>query len=254
MTDGEEERTIPWIDRLEARHAWMHDAGGYALRNGIRSYPRCMLVAPDGVVVWFGEPRNLDDAVVEKHLTGAIDVPLWKWPKEVSAVSSALAQRRWGVALVTAGRLGRADESLAPWRDRAVALVETLLAGVERAFEGSDVLGAWEAAYWFRSELRGTSLESRVEEIVKRIQDDAGTMAMYETQTRLRELTSRVAADVPAAREIIAALEKVAKENPGTVAARDATNGVRYWKSMIGAGHLPAKAAEKPAGEEADGS
>lgn len=257
VTDGDEERTFPWIERLGARHPWARNTGMFALRNGIRDYPKALLVAPDGVVVWTGHPASLDEEVLTKNLEGSLDIPLWNWPAELNDVRTAIATRRWGAALTAAGKLAREKGDLAPWRDRTVALVETLLSGVERTFKGGDVLGAWEAAYWFQAELKGTSLESRIGEIVKTIREAPGTVAMWKVQTNLREVMQRSAADVPAARANMAELAAIAKAHPGTVAAQDAVNGVRFWETMIAGGNLPDPSKEggkekKAAGDDAE--
>jgi peroxiredoxin len=146
VADDAREETKAWAERHGVGYAWAHDDdGGLQRALGIGGIPYAVLIAPDGTIVWRGEPDQLHDGTIEEHLDGALTTPSWQWEESLSEARDAVAAGRLGAALASL-RQGEAerDESLAT-AQQAISVLMRIGARERGRFEArlerGDLLG-----------------------------------------------------------------------------------------------------------------
>jgi AhpC/TSA family len=89
VTGEGESETSAWIEKHGAKYAYAYASNIDGVLKTIRAggYPHSALVDASGVVVWTGHPAELSDEMIEQHLVGVINTPLYEWPKAANKVA-----------------------------------------------------------------------------------------------------------------------------------------------------------------------
>ena len=109
LTSEARDRTDAWVEAREIAFAYGFESGDVARSLGVRSFPVAFLVAPDGRIVWEGHPRGVDAKLLDQHLEGALEKPLYEWEGDAVAIREAYLAGRYADALRAAVELARED-------------------------------------------------------------------------------------------------------------------------------------------------
>jgi thiol-disulfide isomerase/thioredoxin len=206
-----------WLERFGAEYAHAYDPTlAVQIELGFNPLPFAILIDATGLVVWRGNPTELEEATLDAALASAISLPAHAWPEEAEPVRAALGEGRLGSALRGAHRIG--DAELA--RELG-ALLETAIDArlqlVEAAFERGDYLTVEEVALRL---VRDTPPETaeRFGRFLERLAEDAARRDVLDGQRELAVLWGGVA-DVgsrTAAEELRAEIEAFGSAYEGT--------------------------------------
>ena len=216
LTSEGAKRTEAWIEAKGAKFAYAYDRGGLAKQLGVRGIPASFLVGPDGKIVWQGHPSGVNDALVTKHLEGALTKPLYEWDGAAKKIKSAFLDGQFGKALAEAAKLAEKD----PFGEEAGRIVrqvlESRVASLEAAIEKGDVLTAYEGAKALAKGLKGLPEQDRVEAISKRISKDKELRAQMKAQEKVLKITAETPRRKKECDAQMDALKKLLKGKEGT--------------------------------------
>lgn len=235
MTDGDAARTKPWVESLEVEYAYGHDHEfPWVFAYNIWTYPYCLLVAPSGAVVWGGHPAKLDESTIRKHLKTAIRKPLFEWPKALAPVRSAIAERKFKVALERMKELASRD----PRYESYVADVERLITnrvdGLKAALSVGDYATVLEMGDVVQAELEDLPGEMEAVKICGSVFDDDAAVTIWNAQTRLRRLRAQIPQTRKEADELLGRIEKLVKAHPDTAVEVEGRMAVGVIKKISG--------------------
>lgn len=226
-------QTDPWVAKHGAKYAYAYDKGNSLGRQlGITGLPGAVLVDPSGTVVWKGHPSGLTDAVVEKHLGGALPKPLWEWPKVAAPVAKAISAGKFKNALAAAQKIANDPEG-GEYAGLVEAAIEARATAVEKAFESGDYLRAQQMATLAKKALSGLPQAKRVSEVLSATKRGEAKSVIklqkkvLKARDEIRKLRSRKKVD-----EAIDGLRRVAKKGAGTAAERDAEDLIAELEKM----------------------
>lgn len=219
MTEEGKRDTEKWVEAKRARYPYGYDPKGKVRRLfEAPGFPHAILIDPQGVVVWKGHPGTLSKALVEKHLAGALEQPLWSWPASAKKVRVAVQKGQLGKALEEARALGAEGEPLVGQLERFVA---AKVASLEADVEAGDWLAVDERGKRFLSELDGLPALERVKAARAKLESDEKARAVLDAQREVRKLMAGKIKKADHAR-IEKKLAAIRADLPGTAAARDA--------------------------------
>lgn len=212
--------TQSWIEAKHVSYAYAYDKGGkLAGKLGVSGIPHAFLIDPQGKIVWEGHPGSLSEAVIEKAIVGALAKPLFELPASASGVRSALGKRNYAAALAEARKLGADGAEL----ERAVqGLVSARVQGMKSALEAGDLLGAQEAATALEKELEGLPEANEPGPVLARIEADKDAEKRIAAQKKVRAIGELELGKKGEVEKAIADLRRIAKDLPGSFAARQA--------------------------------
>ena len=102
MTHEPKGPTEGFIQDTGARFGYAYETSLKLMRAlGAGGFPSAYLVDPMGTVVWGGHPAELDAATIQRHLDGALRVPMWEWPKSVSRAKKYVQKGEFAKALAS---------------------------------------------------------------------------------------------------------------------------------------------------------
>lgn len=233
--DSEGKRlTIDWVEKHGAEYAYAYfDGSALSRAVGQRAWPHATLIAPDGTVVYSGNPGGLTDSLIEQHLEGAITKPLFQWDDAVSKVADALRAKELGKALKEAQKLaekGVADSDVA--LATAQTMVDAAVRSVESTFEEGNFLDAHTNAERFVKQLKGLDAEARLEEIIEHCESDETAKTVMKAQQQLRSLLGKRLRKKRDADSLIDKLRAMATEHEGTYVVVEAENAIRELEAV----------------------
>ena len=213
MTSESQKSTEPWVEEHKVAFPYAYDKSAKLMGRFAQGLPSAILIDPSGTVVYRGHPNRLDNATVEAALGGALKTPLWKWPDSADAARKAFAKRQFAKAL-----------DKAPDEDVASAIREVIkgsLARLSALHQEGDYLAATEMASDLTKEFSGLPESDTAKEVLEKIKDDEQAQKILKAQQKIAKMRAgRIKkGKIP---RMIDELEEIAKELPGTAAARDA--------------------------------
>lgn len=219
VTGEGKNETEKWVADKGAHYAYGYDKGGkISSFFGVRGIPHAVLIDPNGTVVWSGGPGGLSDSMIEQHLQGALELPLWKWPEQAKKARQAVQKRQFAKALEEARALG--DEG-AKYVTAIESVVRGKAAGLEKAAQDADWLTVEERAKELEKELAGLPELEKVKSVLGQLKGDKQAQAVLAAQKEVRKLVSGKIkkGDIP---KIEKKLKEIGAEFQGTGASRDA--------------------------------
>ena len=220
VTSEGEKETTKWVQGKHAKYAYAYDkSGALASAFGVRGIPHAVLVDVNGTVLWSGHPGQLDEALLEKAVSGALKKPLWELGKDEAGVRKALLADDLAQAAKAAEAAGpESAELVRAWIDSRVAAVES-------AVERGDYRVAVTVGDRAAKALAGLPEADKVAALVDGVRKDPERKALLRAQETLGELETAAlsAQGRKKTAEIAAKLEKLAADHPGTSVAERAT-------------------------------
>jgi hypothetical protein len=235
-------QTEKWIEDKQAQYAYAYfdKSGGMIPLLGKASYPQAILVNPLGEIVWQGHPVGLSEAVIEEHLTGALPMPLFEFPKGASKVASALVK----------DQLGKALDAAKTYSEREGEQAAEILAAVEGHVDlrVGAITAAFEAGDFLQVTARGEPLVDALDDedpraielaaLLERVEDDEAAQGVIDAQEKLLELMEGLdrLKKKDQANSLIEKLQELAAEHPDTFvvgAAEAAIKRVRVLKAQL---------------------
>jgi len=230
VTSEGRQKTEQWIESKGAEYAYAYDQGG-KLKSwfGIRGIPHAVLVDATGTIVWRGHPGKLTEEIVEESLGGALRLPMWEWPEVVrKKVGKYFLRRQSAKALAEAEKLG---ETAAPVRAELSGLVAGLASSVRALHAEGNYLSARLNGERCKKELAGLPQADEIEEVLRSIKADKQAQTILKAQQKVRKtLGGKIKKASFAKHE--KAFRKIMQDLPGTVAAREAQEGLKTLQEM----------------------
>jgi hypothetical protein len=223
VTDESKSNTEPWVEKHKMKFAYGYDKNG-ALKRELKltGYPTAWLVDASGTIVWQGHPGSLNPGIIEKHLAGALSVPMWEWPDAFSGVAKALKKRQYAKALEEAEEVAQSETDGAKIRDAIRSMIAGRIAATRKAYEAGDYLTASELAQSAKKELKGLPEGDEAAEIASKISKDREAATIAKAQKMVRRIIDEQVRSKKDAEKQIAQLEQIARKYPETAAAREA--------------------------------
>lgn len=235
MTDGDKERTLPWIKELEVEYAFGYDhTFPWVFAYNVWTYPYCLLVAPSGAVVWGGHPEKLDERILRKHLEAAIKKPLFAWPKELAEVRAAIRERKFKVALERVSAVAERRPELASYVADVRKLIRNRVAGLNAALKAGDYATVLDIGDRVQSELQDLPEEDEAAKLTNAVFDDDDAILIWNAQAKLRRLRSRQPRTRKEADELTQLVQALMKEHPGTAVEKEGRMAVGVYKKIRG--------------------
>ena len=224
----------PWLTGNRAQYPYAFDAElSLQIGLGFRALPFAVLLDATGVVVWQGNPGELDVDLVEQLIENAQDAPAYLWPESASPVRAALSNEDWTEALEAAAGLETPHLST-PLGKFVGHVVARRAAVLQQAMERGDYLLADRVAGSLLTGLKEGSERDVAERARAAIASDkqatavlAALREMQELWLGVSEVTTRAAAG-----ELNARLQAIASGHPGTYVVRQAELHARALKAL----------------------
>ncbi len=241
VTGESKSETENWVEDKDAQYAYAYFKGREIMSvMGAGGYPHAVLVDPLGEIVWDGHPAGLTAAVIEEHLTGALPVPLFDFPKGASKVASALGKDQLGKALDAAKAYAAKDgeqsaEILAAVEGHVDLRVGTITTANARGnylkvvTQGEELLDALDDEDPRAVELAG---------ILETVKDDDAAQDVIDAQKKLEKLLGGLGKlkKKDQANSLIEKIEDLVEDHPDTyvvTAGEVAIKRVRVLKAKL---------------------
>jgi hypothetical protein len=181
--------TDKWVAKTDAKFAYGYDKGSQLGRwFGVRGIPHAVLIDPNGVIVWRGNPSTLKAKTIEPHLEGALSRPISDWPESASKVVKQLGKREYKKAL------GEAEKLDGEERTDILASLDSLFNGKRNAVEGwmktADYLAVEEYGKAYAKQLKGLPQGDAIKDVLDRLDDDDDAQDMLDAQRKVAKLMS----------------------------------------------------------------
>ena len=234
MTSSREDRekTENWVEKRGVEYPYAWDPGGSLMGwFGVRGIPHAVLVAPSGEIVWRGHPSQLEESLLEKTLSSALETPIW----EVQEIYTPLSEGRYADAIAAADKLGDGSNGA-----KIAALlrgkVSSKMASIEKAHEAGDFLTALKVSEKVAKELAGLPEAVKAAEIMQAIEQDADAQRIITGQIQLRTLVEKVdqVRTMSAAKALLEELKKTGESYKGTIVQRHARKAVKRLEQRMG--------------------
>lgn len=229
MTSETASSTEPWIEQHKAKYAYCYDKAGKMMSAvGASGYPSAVLVDPAGNIVWQGHPSEVNAAIIEPALKGAMPKPLWEWPDDAKKVKKAVIKRNLAEALQEATALGEPGTEV---RVAIEGLIAGKLASLKAAQEEKDWLRVDVLGDELSRSFKGLPQEAEVATIVAALKADKEAQTILAAQERVAKV---FAGDIKRKQidKLKKDLQKIAEEHPGTAAERDAKAGIEELEKL----------------------
>lgn len=235
MTDGDREKTVPWIQELQVSYPYAHDTGYAWVRAfNVFVYPYALLVDPAGVVVWAGHPKDLDEKLLKETLEGSITMPLPEWPAEAGEVKAAVLEDEFGKARKLARGLAEGKPELKQVADAVESLIRAELKGVRAVLATGDFAGALDRSQALRVSLGDEAPEAKdLGAIRDTVVDHPRGFAVVGAQRRVARIFEQLPSTRAAGEDLIAELKGIQKDYEGTIAAREAAMALNLFQRLI---------------------
>jgi thioredoxin-like negative regulator of GroEL len=197
---------------------------------GVRGIPHAVLVDPGGTVRWRGHPGQLSASTIEAALEGALEVPLWDWPKEAKRVRKYLAAGTLGRALAEAEKVlakGGPEYVLETVRDRVDARGRRM----ETAFEAGDYFTAQRVAEQVAKDLKGRAEGERADALLAQIEADPEKGEIAELLGEVHELVTEPVRNTRDAERRIRRLQKLRERHPNALVEAKAKAGIEQLRA-----------------------
>ena len=230
MTGESKSLTEPWIAKHGATYAYGYDKGMKLMSKvGATGYPSAALIDENGVLVWQGSPTQVTDSLIRSVLPAALDLPVWEWPESAAKARKSFAKGDLAKALGEAAKLG---EDGAAVHTALKGVVAGKVAGLTAMMEGGDWLAVETRIERLEKSLKGLPEHDQVEAAAKTLKKDKVAQEILAAQKKVQKMLSGKIKKGQIA-GIQKKLARIAKDLPGTAAARDAENGVRALRSKV---------------------
>lgn len=223
MTDESQSETDAWIKKHSASYAYGY-SGEFIRNMEVSGYPTAFVISPAGEVLYNGSPSGVTDALIEKHLDGALSIPSWDWPKEAKATKKALLKNNLAKAITLASALDQngvenGTEILAAVKKLAAGRAQAIMAAAEKGdFLAVDAMGKT-----LKKALKGLpEMETVNEALAKAKTSEAKKTKKGQKAVRKALEDAKKARTKKKAQAVVDALEKIAKKYSGTYAATEA--------------------------------
>lgn len=178
--------TEKWVAKKKAAYAYGYDKGGVLARElGVSGIPAAVLVDPSGKIVWQGHPGSLSSNLIEEHIKGAIQKPLYEWSGKAAKIKKAFLGGDFSKALDAAEKLAKKD----PFGIEAGALLQGILtsrvASLQTALEAGDILAAYDGAQELLKGLKGLPEADTLKAMSKTISKNSEMKDTMKMQKRL---------------------------------------------------------------------
>lgn len=228
MTSESKSSTEPWIERHEASYPYAYDKKGSLKRYfGVRGIPNAVLVDPGGTVVWQGHPASLTGRIIEKALDGALEKPMWEWPKDTKKLQNYLRKGSYAKALQEAGKLE------GPYKDLVTAQIAGKLASIKTARENGDYLGAKNKGDLAMKQLKGLPETDEIALILKEIAKDPEAKRIMKGQKKLADVQAEIMEiqSKGKAKKMLTQLEDLRELYAGTIIETEAKDAMAMLRN-----------------------
>lgn len=234
VTSENASETEAWVKSNGMKFAFAYDKAK-ALMRGLKltSLPSAAVIDPTGTVVYAGSPSRVNEKMIDDHIKAAITVPVGEWPAAAASVKKALKKRKYKTALEAAKKIAQKDESLAGMADSIEAMISGRVANLEAAKGEGNFLLVSEQAKAATKELAGLPALDRVKAIAKEIKSDAAAKRVIKAQKKIAKLREEKLRRPKDFEEAIGKLEKIAKKNAGTYAAKEAEAFIESLRARL---------------------
>ena len=221
LTSEEKEVTEEWIKTHGAEYAYGYDKGGKLKTElGVRGIPNAALVDPSGKIVWQGHPMGLNDEIIESAISGALSLPVYEWPSELSSIKKSIAKGKLSKALADAEKKPIAQETGV--LDAIKSMIQGRLAGIRSAMEAGDYLTAQTLIDQSKEGLKGLPEEEELESIEENIDSDPQAREVIKAQKIVRKLITKPLKTDNDRSKMIKQMMKLVRKHEGTIAEREA--------------------------------
>ena len=238
VTDGDEKGTVPWIEKMGVRYPWGYETSHFAFRSTIWVYPHALLISPRGTVIWSGPAGDVTDELIRKNLDGAIDRPLWTWPKAFEPVKKAIAVGDWKRALTLSGGLAEDDESARPLAATVRHLLALRVEGIEETYQAGDAFVSWQSAHALKDHVAGSEFGPRIAGLIREMNAKPEFRTTYLAQAKVFQIIGAGAKNRAAALEQVEQLGRIAEAHRDSIPGKEAAIHRRYLGRMITEGLL----------------
>lgn len=233
MTDEGKTDTEKWIERTSASYPYAYDTGGKLAREfGVSGIPHSVLINPAGQIVWRGHPMSLEASMLTKHLAGALEQPLWEWPKSMASVKKCLLKQHYAKALAAASKLAQEDQSLAKFEDAVRSIIKGRVTALSISFDSGDYLGAQQQGLILKKQLKGLPEAETVDATLTSISKDKQAKAVIKAQKSLAKLKRERIRKKKDAKKVILRAKKLVAKLPGTYVETQANEFVAKLQEL----------------------
>ncbi len=225
--------TEKWVEDHDVKYAYAYDKSGKLSRQlGVAGIPHSFLLDPSGQIVWRGHPMSLQASTIKEHLDGALELPIWEWPKELSTVKKSMLGQRYGKALAAADKLIEKDQSATKYRDAIQFIVDGKVGVLTASIESGDFLGAQMQGNLLKKQLDDLPEAEIVEEALSSISKDKEAKVIINAQkalARLRAARIRKKSDVV---KVVRQVERLAEKHPGSFVETEAMSFIAELEAL----------------------
>ncbi len=222
MTDEAKSITDKWVDSKGAEYAYAFDkkraVHGYF---GVKGIPDAVLIDATGTVVWRGHPGRLGDSEVEKHLDGALGMPIWSWPKSAKSARAALLKRDFAKALAGLGKISEAEVRETLTAD-IKGLITSRVGVMKRALEEGNYLGAQAMAKDLKKQLAGLEQAATAAQVLVDVEAAPNSKAILKLQAAIAKVRKKDPTKKADIQKAIGALKDIKDKASDTYAYKEA--------------------------------
>ncbi len=189
---------------------------------GARGYPSAILVNPMGEIVFAGHPAEIDDAKIEAAIVGALEVPVFAWPEELSKAAKALRAGRLGDAIkeveVAKGDFSNVLDSL-------ISMIGAQMTMMEDAMDEGDFLRVKTVGMDLRKAVEGREEATAIDAMLKDIQKDRDKRVVLNAQEKIQKIFTKKIKKKQV-KKLVKDLEKLREKHPDTIIDRDVDRAI----------------------------
>ena len=228
MTSEPAKPTEAWVEAQGAKYAYAYDKGGLMGKVGASGYPSAVLVNASGVITYVGHPGSISDSHIEEAIVGALPLPVWDWPKEATKVKKAVLKKQMAKALAESQKLGEEHTAI---KNAVRGVIDGSIGALENAKEIGDWLRVEEMTKTLSKSLAGLPELDKVKEIKDALKSDGKAQEILKAQKWIKKTFSE-RIKKGKIEKVEKDLKKIQKDLPGTVAAVQASEGLKRLMEM----------------------
>jgi hypothetical protein len=180
--------TEDFVSGTGAEYGYAYERSMKLMRAlGAGGFPSAYLVDPMGVIVWEGHPAALEEVTIQRHLGGALKIPMWEWPRAAAKARKHVQKGELAKAFAVLDK-AKGDDAVGVIRDDLRAMMEMQLRTMEASLEKGDVLRAVELAERGVKGLKGMPEADRAQAVLDRVDEDDECQRVLKLQKKLVKL------------------------------------------------------------------
>ena len=191
----------------------------------MQAAPYAMLVGPAGTILYQGDPRDMDEALITDALSAALQVPLYDWPAEVGDAKDAFQEGNLADALSKA----EADPKI---QEAVRGVIDGRVGRLRESAEIGDWLSVDERGKDLADALKGLPEETELRELLKELKSNKEAKKALSAQRQIAKLLAKKV--TPSKVDgVLKKVEKIAEDFPAdSGVGRDAARAKARLESL----------------------